>query len=385
MRGFCVIVALLCTLHAHGSTRKVIVDQDGAPDPADSDTNALFPIMRSSAIDLVGITASTGDSWMLLGAARFQRVLELDSRTEVPIYGGSTYPQSVTVDSIRAWNERKATDIEWLGAFTRDVPRITKSSQLEASMFPEGMPELNLASRSGAEAIVYEANASPGQVSLLLVGPLTTLAAAIQIDPSLPSLIDEVFFMGGAFGTLDCSKYWCESTIDPTLEFNVYFDAGAARSVLRPGLEEKSKFKQFTMVPADICSRIVMSDWLHEVIGNSSNPLAEYISKYEGTRDRSYPMWDEATATVMSVIFEERSSELCAKYVYKFVDILGVDPDLDEYASLRLYDLDEETPHPKEWYQTVRLMVDVDTDYIQCRYAEYVIGETLNCPHSCPM
>ena len=54
----------------------------------------------------------------------------------------------------------------------------------------------------GALKIIELVKAHPGEVELLCLGPLTNLALAIRLEPTLVSLIKRVFIMGGTHSAL---------------------------------------------------------------------------------------------------------------------------------------------------------------------------------------
>jgi len=59
-------------------------------------------------------------------------------------------------------------------------------------------PKGELDPRSSAEFIVQMARKYPGEISLVAVGPLSNLALALKLEPTLPQLIKAVNIMGGA-------------------------------------------------------------------------------------------------------------------------------------------------------------------------------------------
>lgn len=75
-----------------------------------------------------------------------------------------------------------------------------------------------------ANLIIDTIHTYPKQVSILALGPLTNLALAIRLDPSIRALTREVIVMGGSFNVQN-----------PTPEFNVRCDPEAARIVFSAG------------------------------------------------------------------------------------------------------------------------------------------------------
>lgn len=84
----------------------------------------------------------------------------------------------------------------------------------------------------GALALIRLANQNPGQLTLVAIGPLTNLALALRLDPSLPGKYQRLVVMGGAIrGTGNMAER-------PVTEFNIYADPEAAAIVFAgwPGL-----------------------------------------------------------------------------------------------------------------------------------------------------
>lgn len=86
-----------------------------------------------------------------------------------------------------------------------------------------------------AEAPTQIANwvaAHPQEITILAIGPLTNIAAALTIYPGLASDVKELVIMGGAF---------LRSTSDSELpgEFNVWVDPDAAAAVLRSNIPQR--------------------------------------------------------------------------------------------------------------------------------------------------
>jgi purine nucleosidase len=88
---------------------------------------------------------------------------------------------------------------------------------------PNRLPEPSHA----AEVIVRAMNSNPGLVVVTL-GPLTNLATALLLDPSIVSKIARCVVMGG--------NPCCEGNVTPAAEYNMWVDPEAARIVLRSGL-----------------------------------------------------------------------------------------------------------------------------------------------------
>src|SRR5438874_1705368 len=84
----------------------------------------------------------------------------------------------------------------------------------------------------------------PGEVSLVLMGPATAFARALDRDPEVAGLVERIVFLGGA---------WHEpGNVSPVAEFHFYCDPPAARQVLHCGAP-------LTLVPLDVSRKLLFS------------------------------------------------------------------------------------------------------------------------------
>jgi inosine-uridine nucleoside N-ribohydrolase len=84
----------------------------------------------------------------------------------------------------------------------------------------------------------------PKEVSVLLLGPATVFARAIDRDPELLHLVERVIMVGGT---------WHEpGDVGPVVEFHCACDPAAARQVLRSGVP-------LTLMPLDVTRQVVFS------------------------------------------------------------------------------------------------------------------------------
>jgi inosine-uridine nucleoside N-ribohydrolase len=85
---------------------------------------------------------------------------------------------------------------------------------------------------------------NPKDVTVIALGPLTTLARAFDRDPELPSLVQRLVCVGGA---------WHEpGNASAVAEFHFYCDPPAARQVLQSGVP-------LTLVPLDVTRKLLFA------------------------------------------------------------------------------------------------------------------------------
>lgn len=131
-----------------------------------------------------------------------------------------------------------------------------------------------------ALALVKLANESPGELTLIALGPLTNVALAIHLDPAFPSKIKAFIFMGGTIAAKG-------NTPSVTAEWNIFCDPEAAYIVLKAfplstmvswetTLEHPMAWDKFE----ELCSQDSASSRFFKAI--SSDLLGDRMNRYPG-------------------------------------------------------------------------------------------------------
>jgi inosine-uridine nucleoside N-ribohydrolase len=76
---------------------------------------------------------------------------------------------------------------------------------------------------------------------LIVLGPLTNLAVALRVNPSLVQRFQSIIVMGGALGVA--------GNVAPAAEFNMYVDPHAAARVFKTALP-------ITLIPLDVTTKV---------------------------------------------------------------------------------------------------------------------------------
>ena len=189
---------------------KVLVDTD----PGTDDVLALILALNSPNLEILGLTSVAGNASLAQTTRNTLRVLEYMDRTDIPVYRGASRPLK--------------------GKFSYAYYYHGPAGLTVRLPIPKTKPSLI----SARKAIVDAAKADPGEVTLIALGPLTNVARAIQDEPSLPTLLKEIYVMGGAVNV--------PGNVTPFAEFNIYDDAEAANVVF-------SSDANITLVGLDVC------------------------------------------------------------------------------------------------------------------------------------
>jgi inosine-uridine nucleoside N-ribohydrolase len=197
--------------------RKVIYDTD----PGVDDAMALYYALAHPGIDVVGITTTFGNVSVEQAAINALYLTAIAGREITVTKGVKTpwvKPGEAAPDFIHG--------ADGLG----NLPSRQKTSN-------------TLDPRSSAQYIVDMARAHPGEITLVPVGPLGNLAAALKLEPALPTLLREVILMGGTVTE--------SGNVSPVAEANIWNDPHAADQVFSAGWK-------LTMVGLDVTHRVIL-------------------------------------------------------------------------------------------------------------------------------
>ncbi|HEX4805209.1 MAG TPA: nucleoside hydrolase [Conexibacter sp.] len=177
--------------------RPTLVDTDTGVD----DAVAVALALLEPRLDVVALTTVFGNVDVEKTTANTLALLERLGRAELPLARGAA--------------------ASLLGR-TDFVPFIHGDDGVGNAGFEP--PRAEPVAGSAAELIVRTAHEHPGRLVLLALGPLTNLALALQLDPRVAGLVDEVVWMGG---TLEA-----KGNVTPVAEADAHHDPEAAEIVL---------------------------------------------------------------------------------------------------------------------------------------------------------
>lgn len=191
---------------AHGQQEAVVKQPAQEPQLAILDTDigddiddafALALVLRSPELRLLGITTAYGDTE--LRARLVDRYLEAVGRSDIPVTAGvATAHASVFTQTAYA---RQATE--------RKHP-------------------------DGVEFLLEQIRAHPGEITLIGIGPLTNVQAAIERDPATFRKLKRVVLMGGSVHRgYDGSK---GERTPADAEWNIQCDPAGAKALLEVGV-----------------------------------------------------------------------------------------------------------------------------------------------------
>jgi purine nucleosidase len=176
-----------------GARIPLILDVDTGID----DALALLYACASPEVELVAVTCLPGNAAAADVARNTRAVLELAGRSDVEVALGREAPLVRPLEI---------------------TPETHGPHGIGYAELPE--PASPLSNRFAPDLLVTEARRRPSEITLVTLGPLTTLALAVQAEPDLPRLLRRWVVMGGA--------YRVPGNTTPASEWNIHCDPEAA-------------------------------------------------------------------------------------------------------------------------------------------------------------
>ena len=212
---------------------KLILDLDTGVD----DALALSLALASPEAELIGVTAVFGNVARDLSARNSLALCALLGRPDVPVYRGCDRPRGAREAYVA----------------TQEVIDIHGANGLGEVATPdaERVPE----EQDAVSFIIDAVNTYGKDLVLVPTGPLTTIAAVLERDPSVAEKIGKIVLMGGALTV--CGN------VSPCAEANIANDPEAANIVFSSGAP-------ITMIGLDVTHRTFLS--LEEAASWKSSP-----------------------------------------------------------------------------------------------------------------
>lgn len=215
--------------------KKVWIDTD----PGIDDTYAIAMLLADPQIEIIGVSTVFGNVTVEKTTRNAKLLLEAAGKDHLPLARGASIPLYVPLDT---------------------SPFVHGANGLGDMPLPDA--QMQESALRAPQAIMDAILSNPHEVTLLPIGPLTNVAMAVILEPTIVDLVKEVVIMGGAVH--------CPGNITPAAEANFFHDPHAAQIVLSAGWK-------VVLAGLDVCSRGLIPQQLLEKIGNGKSPLAPYM------------------------------------------------------------------------------------------------------------
>ena len=218
--------------------QKIVIDAD----PGIGDAFAVLTALVDPSLDVLALTATGGSVSGRQATRNLQYLTDLVDPLKHPRVGQCEVPAAAG---------RPTAD---------EIP--TRHSFFGPSGLGDvvvSTPDLHNR-RESAKLLVDLVQEFPHEIRVLTLGPLTNIAAACDLDPEFPTLVDSIVCLGGADRT--------SGDVSPVAEFNIWADPEAAAAVI-------SLPTTTVLVPLDISTLPVLTfedvDLLSGLIEGTTN------------------------------------------------------------------------------------------------------------------
>lgn len=254
--------------------RKVILDVDTGTDDA---VAIMFAALHPD-IELIAVTTVNGNVPVQHCTDNSLRVLDFIGCAQVPVYEGLSRP--LVRLSFPAPKR-----------YVRDSPQDMHGTEL-----PLPAPHSIKQDQGAVEFLVETLRAATSPITVVPVGPLSNIAAALALDPTITEAVEEVVIMGGGHHV---------GNETASAEFNIWADPEAADMVLAAG------FAKVTLVPLDATHQALVSAADCEAMEALGTPAGAAAAKLIGKRVAAYGRGHGVAATDAAPVHDA----LCTAYL----------------------------------------------------------------------
>lgn len=240
------------------SKTPVIFDHDGGVD----DLLSLMLLLTMDHIDLKAVCITPADCFLSDATTTTLKLLELFGRKDIDVVQGNLY-------GVNPFHYDWRAQPKMLNALPTLLALEADHSLIHALPAHEYMQQ----------AI----SASDLPVTVLMTGPCSNLAKAVKDKPEILNKLEKVIWMGGA---VDTKGNVAIHNHDGSAEWNVYWDAPAADSLIRSGAP-------MWLMPLDATNCLPISmDFLKELSAHREHQLVELAGQFWATTVASIPSYE---------------------------------------------------------------------------------------------
>jgi purine nucleosidase len=226
---------------------RLIIDTDLAMGTVGTDPEdgmAILYALNSPGVHIDGLTLVAGNVPISHSWPNARHLLALAGCPELPVHAGAGGPRDA---------DRRRLQTAWL------AQRATMPQTVPAVESHNGPP----GGGTAAAFICRTVLESPGEVTVVAIGPLTNIAAAIEAEPDVATAMAALVIMGGTVAV--------PGNVTPAAEFNMWMDPEAADIVFRSGAP-------ITMVGLDVCHQTSFDRDRAARFRRNGSPLAGFVA-----------------------------------------------------------------------------------------------------------
>lgn len=244
------------------SKQLVLMDHDGGVD----DYLATMLLMTMDHIQLLGVVVTPADCYAEPAVSATRKIIDLMGFSHIP----------VALSTVRGINP---------------FPRLYRRD----SFIIDHLPILNqnetistpLIAEPGQDFMIQMLREASEPVTVMVTGPLTTVATALEKAPEIEAKIQKIVWMGGALNVSGNVEKSLEAGQDGSAEWNVYWDPISATRVWQTQIE-------IIMCPLDLTNNVpVTSDIVYKMGRQRNYPISDLAGQcYALVIPQDYYFWD---------------------------------------------------------------------------------------------
>jgi purine nucleosidase len=217
--------------------RRLVIDTD----PGVDDAQALMLALTYPQAQVAAITTVGGNVSVERTTANALKILDVCER-DVPVFAGCERP----LISRHAYASYVHGE-DGLG--NTNYPPSPRRAEAEHAV----------------HALIRLADESPGELTLVAIGPLTNVAMAVRLDPGLPEKFARLVIMGGAIRAMGNAQ-------NVSAEFNIYTDPEAGAIVF-------DAWKEFTLISWETTMAYALTPQEVDLLGSRANPRSVFFKQ----------------------------------------------------------------------------------------------------------
>jgi inosine-uridine nucleoside N-ribohydrolase len=265
----------------------VILDTDICDDI--DDTWALVMLLQSPEFDIKLITTAVGDTTARTKVVA--KILQIAGRTDIPIGTG------VAIGDMKTGHRQDG----WVKDF--DL------SKYPGKIYPDGV-----------QAMIDTIMNSPEPITLIAVGPLPNVAAALEREPNIAKKARFV----GMHGSI---RWSFNDKLKPQKEYNVVSFIKASQTVFTADWD-------MTITPLDTCGKVTLRGDKYRKVRDCNSPITKVIIDNYRAWTKSGNMNESQVGSRSSTLFDTVAIYLAMKRDLVEMEKLGIRVTDDGYTAI---------------------------------------------------
>ncbi|MBR8837909.1 MAG: nucleoside hydrolase [Stigonema ocellatum SAG 48.90 = DSM 106950] len=252
------------------SKQLVLMDHDGGID----DYLATMLLITMDHIQPLGVVVTPADCYATPAVSATRKILDLMGSSHIPV-------AESTVRGINPFPRLYRRD-----SFIVDhLPILNQSETIRTPLVAE----------PGQDFMVRVLREASSPVTLMVTGPLTTVATALDKAPEIEAKIQRIVWMGGALNVSGNVEKSLEAGQDGSAEWNVYWDPISAARVWQTQIE-------IIMCPLDLTNTVpVTSEIVYKIGRQRHYPISDLAGQcYALAIPQDYYFWDVLATTYLA-------------------------------------------------------------------------------------